>query len=318
MKADRLYLGIDGGQSSTTALIADETGRILGVGRGGPCNHVAAPERRARFLATVGGCIAAAAEQAGIDGSTVSFAAACFGFSGGPEDKEPYVRQLVRSHKFKFTHDAEIALTGALAAEPGIIVIAGTGSMAFGRNAEAITARAGGWGYIFGDEGGAFDIARRALRAALQQHEGWGSPTELHDLLLASTGAPDANTLLHRFYNHFDRSAIAALAPLVTEAAERGDEVAAQIIADACRQLIWFIEGVHRQLFRARQDVPVSYIGGVFRSVLLRETFAAQILASLGSHARAPQYGPAAGAILEALRLDANQSALSDVPESEK
>jgi len=314
----RLYLGIDGGQSSTTALIADETGRILGAGRGGPCNHVAAAERRAKFISTIRACIGGAGERAGFDARDVAFAAACFGFSGGAEDKESYLRELVRSSKYKFTHDAEIALTGALAADPGIIVIAGTGSMAFGRNASATTARAGGWGYLFGDEGGAFDLTRRALRAALQYEEGWGSQTLLRDSLLNAAAAPDANTLLHRFYNEFDRASIASLAPLVTQAAEQGDPLARQVVADACHQLACFVQGVHRQLFRPAEDVPIAYVGGVFRSVLLRETFASQILESLGCHARAPQYGPAAGAILEALRLDGNHSHLSAVPEFEK
>jgi N-acetylglucosamine kinase-like BadF-type ATPase len=318
MKPDRLYLGIDGGQSSTTALIAGESGRVIGEGRGGPCNHVAAAERQAKFLRIIAACIAEACQQAELDASTVSFAAACFGFSGGAEDKEPSLRQLVRSAAYKFTHDAEIALAGALAAHPGIIVIAGTGSMAFGRNATGTTARAGGWGYIFGDEGGAFDLARRALRAALQFEEGWGAQTNLRNLLLQTAGAPDANTLMHRFYNHFDHGAIASLAPLVTRAAEQGDQVAIEIVGQAARKLAWFVQGVHRHLFREGEGVRVAYIGGVFRSVLLRDAFTRELQHTLGCHVREPLFGPAAGALLEALRLDGNSSPLSAVPEFEK
>ena len=311
----RLYLGIDGGQSSTTALIADETGRTLGLGRGGPCNHVAAPERRAKFITVITDCIAAASAQAELPTST-SFASACFGFSGGAEDKESVARELVRSTKYKFTHDAEIALTGALAGEPGIIIIAGTGSMAFGRNAAGITGRAGGWGYIFGDEGGAFDLARRALRAALRFEEGWGSPTTLHQLLLEATGAPDANTLMHRFYNEFSRSSIAALAPLVTSAAQGGDQSARQIIQDACRELVWFVQGVHRHLFQAHERVPVGCIGGVFQSKHVRDTFANELESRIGCPAVAPRFSPAVGAIIEALRLDGNTSQPTGFPES--
>lgn len=312
----RLYLGIDGGQSSTTALIANEAGRIIGQGRGGPCNHVGAAERRAKFLSTIGGCIHDACQEAGIDASAAAFASACFGFSGGAEDKEPYLRELVRSAKYKFTHDAEIALTGALAGEAGIIIIAGTGSMAFGRNGAGTAARAGGWGYIFGDEGGAFDLTRRALRAALQYEEGWGPPTDLRRMLLEATGAPDANTLLHRFYNDFARPSIASLAPLVTQAAMQGDGAARQVVDAACCKLAWFVEGVHRHLFHAGDRVPVAYIGGVFQSVLVRETFARAVRESIGCHAREPLFGPAAGAILEALRLDGNESQLSALPHS--
>src|SRR5882724_8342901 len=193
VSAPRLYLGVDGGQSSTTALIAGETGGIVGRGRGGPCNHVTTAEGRAKFLSAVGDCLEQACREAGIDATTVQFAAVCLGLSGGGEDKEPYVRELIRSERYKITHDAEIALTGATAGEPGIIIIAGTGSMAFGSNARGETARAGGWGYIFGDEGGAFDLARRALRAALEQEEGWGAETSLRQLLLEETGAASAN-----------------------------------------------------------------------------------------------------------------------------
>lgn len=319
MKPGRLYLGIDGGQSSTTALIADETGRITGHGHGGPCNHVASSERRAKFLSVIGSCLDEACREAGLDRGSVSFAAACFGFSGGAEDKEACSRELVRSAGYKFTHDAEIALTGATAGEPGIIVIAGTGSMAFGRNASGATARAGGWGYLFGDEGGAFDLSRRALRAALQFEEGWGQPTALREMLLeATTGAPNADTLMHRFYNEFSRQAIASLAPLVTRAADQGDPVALEIIDRAARKLAWFVEGVHQQLFGVRESVPVAYTGGVFRSTLLRDAFARRIRDTIECHVAPPQFGPAAGAILEALRLDGNPSRLSAVPESEK
>lgn len=169
-----LFLGIDGGQSSTVGLIADEGGRVLGHGRGGPCNHVAASEGRAKFKRAILECLDEACRAAGLDLSTVEFEAACLGFSGGATDKEAYSREFIRSKSFKITHDAEIALTGATAGDPGVIVIAGTGSIAFGKNANGTTKRAGGWGYAFGDEGGAFDVAKQALRAALAMEEGWG------------------------------------------------------------------------------------------------------------------------------------------------
>ncbi|HWF48911.1 MAG TPA: BadF/BadG/BcrA/BcrD ATPase family protein, partial [Bryobacteraceae bacterium] len=225
------YLGFDGGQSSSVAVIADENGHLIGEGQGGPCNHVAAPEGRERFFSAVGGCLAEAAKQAGLDAAKLTFAAACFGFSGGAADKDAYVRELVDAELYKITHDAEIALTGATAGQPGIIVIAGTGSMAFGRNRSGKTARAGGWGYVFGDEGGSFDLIRRAVQAALRHEEHWGPPTQLRESLLAATESKDMNSLLHRFYTpEFSRSRIASFAPLVTEAAASGDDVALEII----------------------------------------------------------------------------------------
>ncbi|MBV8895090.1 MAG: hypothetical protein JO051_01155 [Acidobacteriaceae bacterium] len=315
----RLYLGIDGGQSSTKALIADEHGRILGHGSGGPCNHVSGPERREKFFAAVGASVNEACQRAGLPSSSVEFAAACLGFSGGSEDKEVYVRDAIRSTKYKVTHDAEIALSGATEAQPGIIVIAGTGSIAFGRNGAAKSARAGGWGYIFGDEGGAFDLVRQALRAALKYEEGWGPETTLRERLLSTTGAPSANELMHRFYTHeFPRSRVAGFAALVTDAAIAGDRAAKSIIRTAAAQLAQLARGVHESLFEKSALVPVCYIGGVFRSAPLRVNFAVDVHRAIGCIAGPPRYGPAAGAVLEALRLDGNQSNLSDVPESEE
>ena len=315
----RFYLGIDGGQSSTTALIADEAGRVIGRGRGGPCNHTGTAEGHAKFFSAVGGCLEEALQQAGLKAKEVRFAAACLGFSGGPEDKEAYSRELIQSAKFKITHDAEIALTGATAGKPGIIVIAGTGSMAFGRNANGQQARAGGWGYIFGDEGSGFDLTRRALRAALQQEEGWGTATALKGLLLDATGAANVNDLLHRFYTaEFPRTRVASLAPLVDEAARSGDDVAISILKRAAAKLAWFVAGVHGQLFKSGEPVPVAYIGGGFRSERLRAHFAERLLGSTGCNAEPPRLSPAAGAVLEALRLDGNSSELSNVPDAEK
>lgn len=254
-----------------------------------------------------------------MDSSRVQFAAACLGFSGGAEDKERYARELIRGDKYKITHDAEIALSGATEGQPGVIVIAGTGSMAFGRNAAGRMARAGGWGYIFGDEGGAFDIVRQALREVLRLEEGWGLETSLREYLLRATGARDANELLHRFYTpEFPRKRIAALAPLVTEAAVTGDNVAEMILHLAAAHLALLAQSVYEQLFQRSEPVPVCYIGGVFRSEPVRFSFIDEIRRVTGWGASPPRYGPAAGAVLEALRLDGNESRLSNVSESEK
>jgi N-acetylglucosamine kinase-like BadF-type ATPase len=313
------FLGIDGGQSSTTALIADETGRVIGYGRGGPCNHASGEAGRLKFFSAISGCVSQACEQAGLPFQTVEFAAACLGFSGGAADKESYSRELIHSERFHITHDAEIALAGATAGEPGIIMIAGTGSMAFGRNAHGETARAGGWGYVFGDEGGGFDLARRALRAALRFEEGWGPLTSLREKLLVATGAPDANTLLHHFYTpQYSRAQIAGLAGLVSEAAESGDAVALEIFREATRDLAGYVEGVHRRLFGNETCPTVAYIGGVFRSDAVRHSFAAEIERRLRVTPQAPQYSPAAGALLQALRLVGNRSTLMNLPASEK
>ena len=212
---------MDGGQSSTVAIVGDESGRVLGTGTAGPCNHVSTEEAKARFTGAIGGAVAAALDAAGLSRET-QFEAACLGLSGGPADKEALAREIVRAKQYRLTHDADVALTGATGGKPGVVVIAGTGSIAFGRNSKGEQARAGGWGYIFGDEGSAFDIVRQALRAILRHEEGWGTATLLSERLLEATKQDSANALLHSFYTpEFPRRRIASLAKVVDDAAEQ-------------------------------------------------------------------------------------------------
>jgi glucosamine kinase len=313
----RLYLGVDGGQSSTTALIADGLGRVVGVGYSGPCNHVAASEARRKFREVIGDCIKQASRGVrGGDEGLPRFAAACLGFSGGAADKLELTRELISSEHLKVTNDAEIALTGALEGQPGIIVIAGTGSIALGKNAEGRIARAGGWGYIFGDEGGAFDLVRQSLRAALRAEEGWGPETSLRPTLLREMQEKTANDLLHRFYRINTRQEIARLAPLVSNAAEAGDIVAREILLHAAQRLFVYAKGVHANLFPKEWNVPVAHIGGVFGSTLLLAEFQKQISECLRCTSIAPRLSPAAGALIDALRMDNNDSQLSQIPKT--
>ena len=298
----RWFLGVDGGQSSTSALIGNESGRVAGVGYAGPCNHVSGAESQARFRDAIGGAIRSALAAAGL--TEVRFEAACLGLSGGPADKEVLIHELVPAEHYRVTNDAVIALLGATAGEPGVIAIAGTGSIAYGRNAEGRTARAGGWGYVFGDEGGAFDLVRQAVRAALRHEEGWGHSTALREALLEATGAPTVNDLLHRFYTpEYPRARIAAYATLVDEAARNGDAAARDILHTAAQALATFVAAVRRQLFHRGELARTSYIGGVFLSEILRERFAMLVQLESDAPVHPPALGPAAGALIEAYRL---------------
>lgn len=311
----RYFLGVDGGQSRTTALIGDEHGRVLGIGFAGPCNHAGASEGRTKFITAMNTCLEAACADAGMLAGNVRFASACLGFSGGPADKEAILDSMLGCDQITVTHDAVIALVGALAGDPGVIAIAGTGSIAFGRDGSGRTARAGGWGYIFGDEGGAFWISGQALRAALRMEEGWGPSTSLRSALLAATGAQDANDLLHRFYTTaFPRPRIAALASLVDERAEQGDLIAREILRNAAHELAKIAGAVRRQLFPAGETARIAYAGGVFRSATVLSTFRKIVEAEQGN-VEAPLHGPAAGALLEAYRTAGIHCALSNAPE---
>src|SRR6266700_466299 len=106
----RLFLGVDGGQSGTTAVIGDEAGRVIGTGEAGPCNHAGAAEGRAKLERAVSGSVGAACIQAGLDAAAVVFEAACFGMSGGPEDKRAILAGILRTPRLIVTDDAVIAL----------------------------------------------------------------------------------------------------------------------------------------------------------------------------------------------------------------
>ena len=298
----RWFLGVDGGQSSTAALIGDESGRVVGVGHAGPCNHVSTREGQTRFKDAIGGAVRLASESAGLTG--VRFAGACLGLSGGPADKEVLVREMIAAEHYRVTTDAVIALLGATAGEPGVIAIAGTGSIAYGQNADGRSARAGGWGYAFGDDGGAFDLVRQAVRAALRQEEGWGHSTALRQAFLEATGASDMNDLLHRFYTPaYPRARIASYAKLVDEAARAGDAAARDILHSAAQALATLVAGVRRQLFKRGDSERTSYIGGVFKSEFLRERFVMLVELESDRPVHPPVHGPAAGALIGACRL---------------
>src|SRR5450432_106557 len=298
----RLFLGVDGGQSGTTAVIGDETGCVIGTGEAGPCNHAGAAEGRAKLERAVIGSVGAACAQAGVDAAAVVFEAACFGMSGGPEDKEAILAGILRTGRLIVPNDAVSALAGATANGQGIVTIAGTGSIAFGRNgagrsAGAGSARAGGWGYVFGDEGGAFDIVRQAVRASLRMEEGWGPSTSLRQVLLDATGSRSANEMLHRFYTaEWPRSRVATLARLVDAAALEADGVAAGILAAAAQELAVLAGAVRGQLWKPGDPVELAYIGGVFESRLLLERFRMLVELDEATRCLPPRRGPAEGA----------------------
>jgi N-acetylglucosamine kinase-like BadF-type ATPase len=300
----KLYLGVDGGQSGTTAVLGDETGRILGTGEAGPCNHAAAAEGRAKLDRAIRGSVGDACREAGLDLANVAFEAACFGLSGGPDDRLQILEGIIRSPRpLIVTTDAVVALAGATPEGQGIIAIAGTGSISFGRNAAGRSARAAGWGHIFGDEGSAFDIGRQALRASLRMEEGWGPPTQLREILVSATASRDANDALHKFYGpEWPRSRVATLAPLVDAAAAAGDAVAAQIIRNAAQELALIAASVRGQLWSPQEPVTVAYIGGVFQSAMLLERFRMLVELDGSTRCAPPLYGPAIGALLDAYR----------------
>jgi N-acetylglucosamine kinase-like BadF-type ATPase len=145
--------------------------------------------------------------------------------------------------------------------------------------------------------------------------EGWGPETILRARLLEATGASNANDLLHKFYTpDFPRPRIAALSQLVDRAASEGDAVASDLLAEAAQQLAGITLAARMQVFTPQETAPVAYIGGGFKSERLLEEFTKRLERGGNNTVSAPQYGPAAGALLEAYRHTGLTVTLSNVP----
>ncbi|MDQ6944661.1 MAG: ATPase, partial [Candidatus Eremiobacteraeota bacterium] len=165
----RYVAGIDGGQSSTTAVVVDEKGVVRGRGGAGPADHVDEPPGSRKFADACTTALLRALEAAGLPRDT-RFAAVHAGLSGYDEHFDG-VRPVFGSDTVRVQHDAPVALAGAVQTLPAVVVIAGTGSVAYGRGAEGQSVRTGGWGYLFGDAGSAFAVARDALAQAMSEDD---------------------------------------------------------------------------------------------------------------------------------------------------
>lgn len=297
------YLGVDGGQSSTKAVIGDSAGNILGRGLGGPCNHARQGEGRAKLERGLTSSVGQALEPLSLTLADVCFERICIGMSGGPDDKHEIIRSLIQAKAYDVTTDAHIALYGAVAGGAGAIVIAGTGSIALSRGADGRVWRAGGWGYVFGDEGSGFDIGRKALRASLQAEEGWGPATLLRAILLEETGSANANELLHRCYaGEFSRDQTAAWSRLADSAADQNDPVALGILADAGQALGESAAAVARMARLAPSGAIICPIGGVFENQRVLAGFSSVLAERLSTAPTKPLSSPEIGALNAAIQ----------------
>ncbi len=305
--AKPLILAIDAGGSGTRCALLDGTGSVIAAGRGGPANHILCGWDRAR--ASVEEAVARTLAAARVDCAAVT-AVACssagVGADGeGREVVEWLLRQLVPSASWvRAFGDMVAAFWGALPEGVGAVVSAGTGSVCYGRNRSGATCQVGGWGHLMGDEGSAYDIALRALRAVARGVDGRGEPTNLEEILGEAVGARGAVQVAARLYGDpLTREQIAALAPCVDRAAEGGDRKAGEILATAGAELAAAAAAVIRRLGFATEPMAVSYAGAVFRSREVRRSFVAH-LSSLAPSAQlaAPVLPPVGGAARLAVR----------------
>lgn len=301
-------LGVDGGNSKTLAVLADQTGRVRGIGRGENSNHQGVGVAAA--MAEVHRAGEAALQMAGL--TTEQVETAYYSLSGAdlPEDfalLRPALQALSLARTVDLTNDTIAALRAGTENPDAVVVIVGTGSNAAGRNRAGQEIRLPGLGWISGDWGGGDAMARDAMRLVARAWDGRGEPTTLTGLLLDAAGEPDVLSLISALYlGTAPRRFLHVVPPLIFEAAEAGDAVAAAIVRRQGLEAATMAEALLRRLDLLEVPTDVVLAGSVFRGcgTLLLDTIRDH-LAPITPRARLvrPAVEPAIGALYGALEL---------------
>ena len=293
----RFIAGIDGGGTKTKVVVASPEGEHLLTQVFGPFNlNSIGAERFAALLDEIcawlngqGQCLALCIGSAGISNQEMTRLVSEGMQRGGITN-------------WKLVGDQVIALTGALEGRPGISLIAGTGSICFGKNAAGQFARSGGWGHLIGDEGSGYALGRDALAAVARAWDGWGEKTLLSELLATELGLDDQKKIISYTYGG-DKSRIAALSRLVEQAAAQDDHVAQEIICANAVQMTRLVGAVAKQL--KLESPEVAMLGGLLENeTMLRAQFRAEMAKQHPEMTCvAPHRDAAAGAVMLAKEM---------------
>lgn len=284
--------GIDGGGTKTKVVCVTLQGEVLDTRRFGPFNinsigaerFQALLEELGTYLNSLGNCVALAIGSAGISN----------------QDMVGMVASAMAHHSianWKLVGDQEIALYGALDGQPGIALIAGTGSICFGRAKDGTMARSGGWGHLIGDEGSGYALGRDGLVAVAKAWDGYGPQTKLTELLAREQGLTTQREIISHIYGG-DKSRVAALSRLVEQAARGDDAVALDILRDNAKKLSLLVAAVADRLHLGA--TKVAMLGGMLENdTLLRRFFREEMAAARPEIACvAPLHDAAAGAVM--------------------
>jgi N-acetylglucosamine kinase-like BadF-type ATPase len=299
----KFVLAVDGGQSSTLALLADVDGTILAYGRGGPSNHYNEPGGPQRLESALRSSTEEALESAGQSADSVAHVS--LGMTGSHPQARVIAQSLFPAATVQLFSDAVTALAGASVVQPGVVVIAGTGVVAYGRLDSGEEARSSGWGYLIGDEGSGYWIGIEAIRAACKASDGRGDPTTLLRQIPEYLQIHDLAALHRKLYaQEVPRSAVAALAAVAADAARDGDAVAIRLLQRAGQELAEAALAVIARLGQLEAGQQIYHTGGVFRAgTLILDAFGAAVASrSPRSSVHAATFSPAVGALLLALR----------------
>ena len=296
-QAMRYVLGIDAGGSKTVGLLADETGVVRAEARAAGANLLIHGEL---------GVEKTLYEVMEELGAPEFVSASCIGIAGAdrPAERETLRNVLHRlglRQSVQIVSDAAIALVAGAPQRNGVVLVAGTGSIAYGVDSRGNTARSGGWGYLLGDEGSAFWMAQEALKRALQVIDGRGPDTSLVGKLRAQLGFDLSTELMQWMYNPKSlRFRVSRLVPVIQQAFEEGDVIASQIIDEAAHHLAGAAQAVAGRLVFDDRAL-VILVGGAFRASPSLEARTEQLLRSDGHRVTRLDSEPALGAVTLAL-----------------
>lgn len=304
-----LIAAIDGGKTKTSCVIFDDRGEILGFSTAGPSGLALSSETVRRNLwRALESCVSAAGVRLE-DISLVVFGLADLDTKKYRTAAQELVNSLPipTSTRVLVEHDMITAYYAVTYGEPGVAVISGTGSIAFGMNAKGKGARALGWGWIFDDEGSAFWIAREALASAARYYEGRGAKTDLMEAIMRKYDIDDLLDIIYVVQSELegDPAKVAEIAEVVDEVASKGDEVAKDILVDAGVKLAEAAYCIAERLEMLEEPIVVGGVGGVFKSELVSNSFRNWLKPKL-VRARIKDpivgYRPAVGSVVLALK----------------
>lgn len=275
------YLCVDGGQTKTAVVLLNEDGREVGTWRAGALTTPWKPGAMDDLRAVVRGIAEELVRRLGTPANDPP-EAACFSLTGYLEGDQT-IPSLIREELKKVVPDIGRVHTvpdyvgnwaAATGGKPGVIVISGGGSVAYGRTVSGEALRIGGWGHLLGDEGSGFWIGLEAIKAALKSRAGVAQGTALEGCVMREFGTEDDRQVVREFYSaSFSEAQVAGLVPLVSSLSQEGDETAARILDEAARHLA----DIARAVLNCLGPLPVYPSGGVFRAPTMRERFAAAL-----------------------------------------
>ncbi len=313
----KYVIGIDGGGTKTQAALLKLNGEVASRDETGPSNYHNVGVEQAR-IALEEACVKVI-RKAGVDAKDVGVVVASLAGLDCSLDFKA-MQKTVEGFpigSITLVHDSMAALYATNAGRESAIIIAGTGSATAGINSRGEYARAGGWGYLLADEGSGFYVAKRGIIATLLEYEERGPKTMITKILLKRFNANTPDEIIWHVYTRgISVTEFARLAPLVTEAALNGDEVAVSILCDAGRELANTVSGVIRRLKMEDDMFPIGLIGGVFKAGRLVTKPLEETVHKVApkSYLTSPRFPPVIGSSLIALEkagVEINDDVLS-------